>query len=169
MGDEPTDATIEEILRATSPERWEALWVATDAVLAEEEHVTWGGGETTMLDAEGRPLIEWPYAIYSDAVERMRTCLDEVGAIVPFNLSKWDRANSFLGEHAFDAASVADAVRMVTAILRAERFSEGTIDSKLRDGTMPAALRRIRRWHDEEVDEVAPLQAPGPDTNVEDL
>jgi hypothetical protein len=38
---------------------------------------------------------------------------------------------------------------MVTAIVRAERFSEGTIGATLEDGTLFAALRRIRRWHDE--------------------
>lgn len=39
---------------------------------------------------------------------------------------------------------------MVTAIVQADRFSEGTIDATLDDGVLQAALRRLRRWHDEE-------------------
>ena len=38
---------------------------------------------------------------------------------------------------------------MVTAIVRADRFSEGTILVSLDDGTLHAAISRLRRWHDD--------------------
>jgi hypothetical protein len=58
---------------------------------------------------------------------------------------------SYRGPTALDAAPVADAVRMTTAIVRADRFTEGTIGATLADGTLAAALRRLRRWHDAEL------------------
>jgi hypothetical protein len=70
---------------------------------------------------------------------------------VPFNWPEWDGVKRYRGPSALDTAPVADAVRMATAIVRADRFSEGTIGATLEDRTLLAALRRLRRWHDEEL------------------
>jgi hypothetical protein len=45
-------------------------------------------------------------------------------------------------------APVTDAVRLLTAIQRAERFSDGAIEGALERGVMQAALARLRRWYD---------------------
>ncbi|MEV6323868.1 DUF6508 domain-containing protein [Nocardia sp. NPDC051787] len=47
-------------------------------------------------------------------------------------------------------APVADAARMLTAVVRAERFCDGAILAALRDGTLPAALQRLRIWYQQQ-------------------
>ena len=79
----------------------------------------------------------------------MLHALHEVDVIVPFNWPDWEGVKKYRGGTALETAPVADAVRMTTAIIRAERFSEGTLGATLADGTLFAALRRLRRWHDE--------------------
>jgi hypothetical protein len=114
--------------------------------------MTWGGGEqvdTTVIDGVERPVFQMPYAIYSEEVERLLAALGGLGAIVPFNWPAWEGMARYRGSTALDAAPVADAVRMATAIIRAERFSEGGIGETLADGTLFAVVRRLRRWHDE--------------------
>lgn len=41
------------------------------------------------------------------------------------------------------------AVRLLTAIRRAERFGDRNIEGALQSGLMQAALARLRRWYDE--------------------
>lgn len=36
-----------------------------------------------------------------------------------------------------------DAVRLLTAVVRSERFGDGNLDGALRDGTLQAAVRRV--------------------------
>ncbi|HSH60999.1 MAG TPA: DUF6508 domain-containing protein [Acidimicrobiales bacterium] len=151
---DPTDADIEALMRRAPADAWAALWSAVDELEHEDEHMTWGGGQqvdTTIVDGVERPVIQMPYAIYSTASERVVRSLYEVGAVVPFNWPDWDGVKKYRGVLALDSAPVADAVRMATAIVRADRFSEGTIGAMLEDGTLLAALRRLRRWHDEEL------------------
>ncbi len=148
------DGDIEAGLRAAPVDAWAALWAALDDLERENEHMTWGGGQqvdTTVVDGVERPVTQMPYGLYSGATQRVVQALYEVGAVVPFNWPDWGGVEKYRGPTALDVAPVADAVRMATAIVRADRFSEGTIGATLEDGTFPAALRRLRRWHDEEL------------------
>jgi Family of unknown function (DUF6508) len=147
-----TDEEIEARLRAAPAEAWAELWAAVDALAGEEQHLRWGGGEpvgTTVVDGEERPVIQMPYAIYGEATERVLRAIGRAGLIVPFDWPDWEGVRTYRGSSALDDAPVADAVRMVTAIVRAERFSDGTIGATIDDGTLLAALRRLRRWRDQ--------------------
>lgn len=148
-----TDSDIEAILRRAQPEAWAALWSAVDALQAEHEHMTWAGGkqvDTTVVEGVERPVFQMPYAVYSPATERVVRALYDLEAIVPFNWPEWEGARMYREPSALDTAPVADAVRLLTAIVRRDRFAEGTIGASLADGTLLASLSRLRRWHDEE-------------------
>ncbi len=153
MSDDPTNAAIEATLRAAPPERWRDLWAAVDELAGHSEHVRWGGGEqvdTTVVEGVERPVVTVPYAVYSDAVHRTIQSLYALGAVVAFDWPAWEGVDRYRGDRELDAATVAHAVRMVTAIIRADRFCEGTIAATLDDGTFLAALRRLRRWYEDE-------------------
>jgi hypothetical protein len=150
VSDDPTDAAIEETLRAAPADRWQGLWEAVDALLAEDERAVWAGGElveTTVVGGVERPVFQMPYVTYSDAMNRVVQSLYDLDAVVPLNWPEWDGVDRYRGHRALEHASVANAVRMMTAIVRADRFSEGMIAAMLEDGTLPAALRRLRRWY----------------------
>jgi hypothetical protein len=147
-----SDHEIEALLLPASRDRWDALWEAVDELEQETQHVRRGGGvqvDTTVVDGVERPVIQMPYAIYSDATQLVIRGLDEVGAIVPFDWPHWDGIDHYKGGDGLVSAPVADAVRMATAIIRADRFSEGTIAANLENGTLFAVLQRMRRWFQE--------------------
>jgi hypothetical protein len=147
-GGEPSDADWEAHLRGVPAAAWAAIWTAHAEVAAETEHVRWeGGGQsgTTVIDGEERPVYSVGYPVYSPAVERLRTALGVL--IVPFNWMDWDGIVRYRGGRDMATAPVADAARMVTAVLRSERFADGSIDGALRDQTLPAAIERLRAWH----------------------
>lgn len=150
---DPSDREIEVLLQSAPVDRWAALWAQVDQVEREAEHVIRGGEQqvdTTVVAGVEQPVFQMPYAIYSEATERMIQGLYEVGAIVPFNWPDWHGAETYRGGKGLEGAPVAEAVRMTTAIVRADRFAEGTIAGMLDDGTLLAALRRIRRWYEAE-------------------
>jgi hypothetical protein len=150
---EPTDEAITETLVSAPAGRWHALWDAVDALNEEREHARWEGGEqvdTTAVDGVQRPVYQMPYVIYSEAVNRIVQSLYELGAVVPFNWHEWEGVQRYRMGHGLEAAPVSDAVRLLTAIIRADRFTEGTIAVTLEDGTLPAALQRLRRWYVDE-------------------
>jgi O-acetyl-ADP-ribose deacetylase len=151
---DPTDVEIDAILFAAPVERWRDLWAAVEDLETESQHVRWGGGQqvdTTTVDGVEPPMFQMPYAVYSDAVNHTVQALYDLDAIVPFNWPDWDGVERFRGGRGLDSAPVADAIRLATAIVRADRFSEGTIAATLDDGTFLAALRRVRQWYEDNV------------------
>ena len=147
--EEPTDQAFEDALRAVPGAHWDDLWDAVAAVRGEPGHMTWGGGEQVVRTVNGveQPATTMPYAVYSPAVDRLRSLLGAL--VVPFAWPDWDGVLRYRGGAGMAAAPVADAVRMIVAVLRSERFSEGSIGGALSDGTLLAAVDRVRRWYDE--------------------
>ncbi len=129
------------MLRAAPPERWRDLAEAVAAVETEDVHATWAGGET----AGG--VTQVPYPVYSPAVEHLRAALGGVGAVVVFAWPHWGGLDRYRDAAALRHAPPADAARFVTAILRGERFGDGTIANAVDDGRLPAAARRLVEWY----------------------
>lgn len=136
---EPSDEDIEASLRAVPDERWVELWAAWDALEREDVHTTW--------DTSPGHL---PYASYSEAVERALAALAGVGGVVPFDWMNWDGGQRYPAGQGLDEAPVTDALRLTTAVIRGERFFEGTIATALEDGALAAIVQRLRRWVEEE-------------------
>ena len=72
-----------------------------------------------------------------DALVAVRACP------IPFDWRSWSEVPRLSTPAAVSAASLADAARLVTAILRAERFTGGIIGSALESGILLAAADRI--------------------------
>jgi hypothetical protein len=138
--DPAVDAAIRESLGATTPEAWAELATALAAVegLAEDGYSTWTG---TSTGDDGVLTLGWPE--YAPEVERLRAAVGAAGLVVPYAWPDWSGIERHRGGRGLEEAPVEDAVRMVTAVVRSERFADGSIDGALRDGTLQAALRRV--------------------------
>ena len=145
---EPSEeAAIAAALAAVSADQWAVLWAAVDSVTAEESHARWAGGDVidaVIVDGVERPVIRMPYPVYSASVERLIELIGELSLVVPFNWPDWDGAERYRDGVGLAGAPVADAVRMITSIVRSERFCDGAIEGAWLNGTLPAALARLR-------------------------
>lgn len=140
------DQPFLDALEAVADDDWRALWRALDDVAGRTEHATWAGGETR-TEADGRRVTTWPYPVYHATVEALRSAIGGAGLVVPYAWPDWEDLPRYRDDPAALAeAPVADAVRMVVAILRAERFTDGAIEGALGSGLLQSALARIRRW-----------------------
>lgn len=135
MPAELSDDEIERRLGAAPEERWQELWDATAAVEAEDAHGQWDGGPGQM-----------PYVRYTEAVHRWIARVYALGASEPFDWMAWGGLDRYWGGQGLDDAPVAEAVRLVMAVSRADRFGEGTLLNAFDGGTMAAVARRLRQW-----------------------
>ncbi|WP_246264408.1 DUF6508 domain-containing protein [Acrocarpospora pleiomorpha] len=135
------------MLAARPSEHWEKLFALADALTDADLEVTWEGGPEP--GEEG--VSEMPHAIYSDALDAVLSVLVGLQVIVPFDWSAWHRATPLFPDgNGLDQAPVADAARLATTFIRAERFSEGTIQEAIQSGALHAILRRLRHWYQNE-------------------
>lgn len=101
----------------------------------------WEGGEA---DAQG--VIQMPYMAWSEEVDRLVDELGRNGLVRPFDWMAWTstpRGYELVTEsEAVADASAADLVRILTAIVRSERFGEGQIEAAFDRGVLQACARR---------------------------
>ncbi len=157
-----SDTEIEARLRAASDERWQDLWDAVDGLAVEPQKGQWAGGETVRtitVDGVEKPVTQMPYVIYSAAALDVIAKVGALGASQPFDWMAWDGLNRYPRGRGLEEAPVAESIRMVTAIVRADRFGEGTLLAGFEDGTIMAVIDRLRRWYDEERSRAG--EAPG--------
>jgi hypothetical protein len=147
------EAKIAAALARGRDDDWKPLWEAVGVLAAETIFATWTGGDivgTTTVDGEERPVRRMPYPVYSKTVEQVRERLGVLGLMVPFDWMNWEGVLRYReNPAALATAPVGDAIRLLTAIQRAERFGDGNIEGALKSGLMQSALARLRRWYDE--------------------
>jgi hypothetical protein len=148
-----SDTEIEHRLHAAADQLWQDLWDALDALAGQQERGRWAGGETgetVVVDGVEKPVIQMPYVIYDEAVFDVIAKVGALGANQPFDWLAWDGLSRYPNGRGLAEAPVAEAIRLITAIVRADRFGEGTLLATLEDGTFMAAVDRLRRWYDEQ-------------------
>ncbi|HVE76912.1 MAG TPA: DUF6508 domain-containing protein [Actinomycetota bacterium] len=138
------------LLRAPE-EAWSQLFTAMEELARTREFGQWAGGRLERTEDGDEPQsIQMPYFVYSEDVLELIQAFYSLGAAVPFAWAKWHGVKTYARGRSLESAPVADAVRLLNAILRWDRFFEGGISLMLENGTFFAALARIRSWYDHE-------------------
>ncbi|MBX9395108.1 hypothetical protein K4749_16255 [Streptomyces sp. TRM72054] len=153
----PDVAAIEELARVVTPDddrrllngldrdnadAWRELADAFDALTDEDRDIKWGGGQKL---ADGVYHVAFP--LYSQPLERAVRALSGVGAVTP----EYRWVDSPMPEPSPDGRlSAADAVRAATAVVRRERFSDGTIAAAVKSGLLDAVVASLRAWYAEQ-------------------
>ena len=130
------------------------LGAFTEALAVETTFATWSGGDVigpSPVGDDGQAVWQMPYPVYSRSVEEVRGCLGRLGLVVPFDWMSWEGLHRYREDPAaLLSAPVGDAVRMLTAIQRSERFTDGSIEGALDSGLFQTALARLRRWYEKD-------------------
>ena len=109
----------------------------------EEPGFSFGAWEPARTDAQGRTIMPW-YR-FSPAADAF---LRDAGALVePFDWPAWLQTSDGMRLRDPDAvrdADAADLARLLTAILRSDRFTEGSLAGAHESGLLTAILRRAK-------------------------
>ena len=135
------DDTVVTGLRHAPRSAWVRLLDAIDVLGLVDKYGVWRGGRTIEGD-EG--VLEMPFVDYVDEVDRLVQALYEVNAIIDIDSIEVDIARQMV---TCDPANVTDTVRMITTIVRVDRFSEGHLLRALEDGTLLVLARRLASWY----------------------
>jgi hypothetical protein len=140
---EPGDEEIVARLRSAGPAEVAALRAAADEV----RRTAAGGPLATWPEPEGdgsaQNPLSMPYPVYHPAVDRLTSALVTVGACPVYDWRRWPGVTRLSTPAAVAGAPLADVARLVTAILRGERFTDGVIGAALESGVLLAAADRI--------------------------
>jgi hypothetical protein len=141
---DPKNAELKAVLLRASPAARTSLRVAIEVVKG--------------LMTVGRPVVRWSpvsgdgsnadplvlsYPAYDEGVEQLIAALLAVNAQPVFDWMRWDGSRRYPGGVGLAGAPVADAMRLVTVIVRGEHFCDGNIAKAIEDGSLLAAAERI--------------------------
>lgn len=118
---------------------WRNLAEAFDVLTDEDRKVGSGGGQKL---GEGVYHVFFP--VYSEPLLRAVHALNSVGAVTPEH--RW-MDNQYPDFRHGDRLHPADAVRAATAIVRGERFCDGTITAAVKAGLLDAVADSLRAWN----------------------
>jgi len=143
---------------APDPENEKLRTVLLQATPAARKRLRAALGVVKSLTAEGRHGVAWSpvtgegstadpivlsFPEYDAAFEEIVEALLAAGAQPVFDWMSWDESRLYRGGGGLTGAPVADAMRLVTVIVRGERFCDGSIAKAIEDGSLVAAAERI--------------------------
>lgn len=102
---------------------------------------TQGGGET---DSDG--VIEMPYSVQNPLITEVVTFLYEKDLVVAFNWSEWDEGRAWFksdDDSKFDKPDVEMALKLLTTVIRNDRFNEGALVTAFESGDFPKIINKL--------------------------
>ena len=139
------EVDLVEGLRSAPRSAWTALWNAVDDLGATGLESTWRGGEPS---PDNERLIHIPWVEHSVEFGRVVVALYDVQAVAPFDWMDWYDESRYPNGEGLESAPLDDIVRMMTVVVRSDRFSEGSLKSAVDSGLFGLLLGRLRDWHD---------------------
>ncbi|HEV7622986.1 MAG TPA: DUF6508 domain-containing protein [Amnibacterium sp.] len=143
---DPSDEDVLAALRSAPPDAVDRLRLAVgDYRSATGPLVQWRGGR----DPAGTASADSAYPVYDDRVWELLGALQAVGAFVVFDWMHWKRAAVVRDVRLASSAPVADLARLVTVLLRGERFGDGVIAGAVEAGVLPILAERVLGFLDD--------------------
>ncbi|MEU9314214.1 DUF6508 domain-containing protein [Streptomyces sp. NPDC048295] len=136
---EADDRRLLARLDRENADAWRELKEASAALTDEDRAVRWSEGGQ-------QPDGTWrmSYPLHSERLRRLVGALAAVGAVTPAYL--W-RDNPPPALPAEGRLGPADAVRAATAVVRGERFCDGTVAQAARSGLLDAVAESLCAWY----------------------
>ncbi len=137
-----TELNYIEAINSFDRKYWQPLLELIPEIEATSKFGEDAGGEK---DEKG--MIQMPYLIESEIVNKFREVIDAMGIIISFNWPAWDEGREIAGNKRFDFDSIdiPTKCKLITAIIRNDRFCEGALVSAFSSGLIVKILKSIER------------------------
>lgn len=131
-----------EIINAIPREDWQPLFELIPEIERSEEFGEMLGGN----DNEKGEMM-WPFWVEEEVITRFREIIYNLPVTVAFNYMEWDEGREMASEQDFDfdTIDVPTKCKIITAIMRNDRFCDGALISAFESGLMLALLKSIQR------------------------
>jgi len=131
-----------KIINSYTKEQWKPLLDLIPIIENTEKFGKVGGGEK---GEEG--VFKMPYSIPSEIVVRFEEIVYQIPTIINFDWSEWGEGREMLNNKDidFDSFDIPTKCKMITAIVRNDRFCEGALVGAFESGLILRLLKSIRR------------------------
>ena len=129
-------------LNALTQQDWQPLLALIPEIENTSRFGEWSGGEK---DEKG--AIQMPYCVSAPVVSDFRRIVYAIPIVISFDWGSWDEGRRIAGDEAFDFDSI-DLVmkcKLITAIVRNDRFCEGALVSAFKSGLIMKILKSIEK------------------------
>ena len=145
--DTPIDKAALEQFESLSTEDWKQI---TDLNARIQSHTgTWGQTRGDEKTESGE--ISVPYVTSAPLIYEFTRMWYDKNLVVLFNWSEWTEGREWYAHNdpqKYDILDAVTALKLLTAILRYDRFSDGALMGKLASGDFPKIINRLVQIHE---------------------
>lgn len=137
--------TTESSVKAFSElrdENWDRLVTINNRIQSHEG--AWGKTQGGEADSDG--VIEMPFWVSDPLVSEFVTFMYANDLVVNFNWSAWSEGREWFKSSdasKYDTLDVPTALKLLTAVIRNDRFSDGALVSSFESGDFPKIISRL--------------------------
>ena len=137
-----SDTSCNEHLHNLTPEKWEKLF----ALIPEIDQAA-QFGETVFPDKSENGTLFAPYAKENKVVSRFRSVVHELDIALKFDWMEWTEGKELLNDPDTDYSSLDTETlcKLITVIIRSDRFSEGYLVICFENGTILKILKALEQ------------------------
>ncbi len=137
-----SEANCGDLLHSLTLEEWEPL-----LSLIPEIESTSSFGEWSRGSSGNEGAFQMPWCTPAPVVERFLKVIYGIPIVISFDWGSWDEGRRMVGDDDFDYDSVdlLTKCKLITAIVRNDRFCEGLLVSAFESGLMLKILRSLER------------------------
>jgi hypothetical protein len=132
----------EDKINALTREDWKPLLELIPEIEHTAEFGTWSGGTA---DKDG--VIQFPYSVPAPIVSQFLEVVYAIPIIINFDWSAWEEGREMASDETFnfDATDLVTKCKLITAIVRNDRFCEGALVSAFASGLILKILKSIEK------------------------
>ena len=128
-------------LKSITPTEWSKLFELNDRILNSKSFGEMAGGEKIEENVSTFPYWKW-----SDITTEFNKTVHDMKLIVSFDWPDWKEGVQLLKDHkqTYQDLDEITLCKLLTVIIRADRFSDGTLVGALEDGTISKILSSLK-------------------------
>ena len=131
---------LPEHLRNLSEQNWNKLF---DLISQIEQTKTFG---EVVVDQEVESGVkQFPYVNYSSLVHEFYKIVYDLKLVVVFNWMDWTEGKEIIDKQAYEGQNIITLCKLLTTIIRADRFSDGYLLSAFKHGDILAILKEMKK------------------------
>ncbi len=137
-----SEANCRDVLYSLTLEEWEPLLSLIPEIESTSSFGEWSGGSSGDQGAS-----QMPWCTPAAVVKRFLEAVYGIPIIISFDWGSWDEGRRMVGDDEFnyDSVDLLTKCRLITAIVRNDRFCEGVLVSAFESGLMLKILRSLER------------------------
>lgn len=141
-GSHLTEDNYIERINSYSESDWKPMFDLIPSIENTEEFGKWSGGEK---DKDG--VFSMPYMDLNKTVDEFLKLVYNIPIIISYDWSSWDEGRRIAGDayFDFDTIDIPEKCKIITAIVRNDRYCEGALVSAFESGLILKILKSVER------------------------